>query len=479
MAGRSTRTVGVHSPDRRAVDGIARDQTVRVISVYATNWRHPGHVRSPDLEVELGWLREFYHLYRDQLPSVLTRRRHVGDELEIGRATREVEIIVAETWLFALPFGEVVAALTLEFRSGDLSTDAAPTVTVLEHCERADITVAGATLAQHVADLAGRAGATLRNDGVEGLPPERHQVVFAHAESGHAPPDEDQLTRILYTVDPPYRQEFMDVERPSGLNQKERTLGAVTPHVSLLYGHKEYVENSIFLTTVQAVGAAARFRHIWYEAYGHVRKFRDHGQAQVAGVQRREDLEELVDELGNLQLDLSFSVETSSDLGLLIPSLRIESFHRALYKVLELPTRAETVSKMFTRLDGSIRSEITAIEIRERREEQVKRLRGAIAASVLSIVGVPVGFLTAFFGINATEVEARWSMFDLHHYLGAYVVAACLAMIPVCVFLAPYGYSLLRRRFHGGGRERALGVRNPSVLRVTPPTAGARTGAGR
>jgi hypothetical protein len=146
--------------------------------------------------------------------------------------------------------------------------------------------------------------------------------------------------------------------------------------------------------------------------------------------------------------------------------------------VLELPTRAETVSKMFTRLDGSIRSEITAIEIRERREEQVKRLRGAIAGSVLSMVGVPVGVLTAFFGVNAREVEAKWSMFDLHHYLGVYVVAACLALIPVLVFLAPYVYSGVLRRFHGA-RGTALGMRNPPDWPVSPPSAGARTGAGR
>ena len=39
-------------------------------------------------------------------------------------------------------------------------------------------------------------------------------------------------------------------------------------------------------------------------------------------------MEFLADELGNLELDLSFSVEASADLGLLIPLLRIESFTR-------------------------------------------------------------------------------------------------------------------------------------------------------
>jgi hypothetical protein len=125
---------------------------------------------------------------------------------------------------------------------------------------------------------------------------------------------------------------------------------------------------------------------------------------------------------------------------------------------MELETRAETVSKMFTRLDGSVRSEITAIEIRERREDEAKRLRGAIAASALSMVGVPVGFLVAFFGVNATQVNPGISMFDLSHYYLAYLAAGFLALIPVLVFLTPYGYAWLRdrRRARSGqsGRSR-------------------------
>jgi hypothetical protein len=283
----------------------ARHNTVRVISVYATRWRHQGHAEGRQPDFDLGRLWEFFDLFRDQVPRVIAYEPIAPDELVLEEARGEVEITMAESWLFALPFAEVVAALTLDFLSPDLNVDETPAVKVLEHCAYAKTWVRGQDLASHVAALAERAGATARDERLTPMPPERHQIVFAREAPDHKPPDEDKLKRILYRIDPPYRDEFMPIERPAGLNQEGRTLGAVTPYVSLLYGHQEYVQNSIFLTTVQTVGAAARFRQIWYEAYQHVRKFRETGQAQEVGVQRREDLEELVDELGNLELDLS------------------------------------------------------------------------------------------------------------------------------------------------------------------------------
>jgi hypothetical protein len=89
---------------------------------------------------------------------------------------------------------------------------------------------------------------------------------------------------------------------------------------------------------------------------------------------------------------------------------------------------------------------LRAIDIRERREEAEKRVRGAIAVSVLSAIGVPLGFLVAFFGINATQVDSSRSIFDIHHYLGVYVAAGVLALIPVLVFAILYSRSWLRTR---------------------------------
>ena len=416
---------------------------IRVIGIYATHWRYRKHTPSVQPGFELGLLEEFHHLFQDQLPRVLFHEWVPVQMLAFappGRPTVKVtEITNAEFWLFVLPSDQVVAAVALGFPSPDLNEDPTLVVKILEFCAYSQIMISDFKLLDHIRRRAGKVSAeeidnTDNTDKAISLPPERHQIVLAPKFPGKEPPSQDVMKRILYRINPPYRQEFMPLALPSGLNQEESTFGAVTTYVSLLSGHEKFVDDSVFLTTAQAVGTAARFRQIWHAAHQNVRTFRETGQARRVGEQRRADLEELVDELGNLELDLSFSVETSADLGLLIPSLRIESFHRALYRVMELPTRASTVSQMFVRLDSSVRSELRAIDIRERREEEEKRLHGAIAVSVLSVIGVPLGFIVAFFGINATEVDNKLSLFDFSHYLIAYIIAGVLAMIPVIVF---------------------------------------------
>ena len=332
-----------------------------------------------------------------------------------GAAT---EFSAVDVWLFALPSDQVVAALDLTFSSPDLNVDSGATVRVLESTAYADVTVGDLSLADCIAELAGQANAERIGGREDGLPPERHQAVFAPEVGVHAIPADEIVKRILYRIDPPYREEFLPIDRPAGLNQEQRSLCAVTPYVSLLYGHDIALENSVFLTTVQAVGTAARFRQIWRDAYKDVRWFRSMVQSRTIGQQRRGDLEVLSDRLGNHELELSFSVETSAISDC---SSRLCGSAASIWRCTtswNCRARAEKVSRMFTRLEASIRSELTAIDIRERRDEEDQRLRFAGAASAVGFVVAPAGFLLAFFGINAVQVSNSYSIFDWSHYSG-------------------------------------------------------------
>jgi hypothetical protein len=51
------------------------------------------------------------------------------------------------------------------------------------------------------------------------------------------------------------------------------------------HGHLRYVEDSIFLSTVHAVGTASIFRQIWHDAYQQVRQFKERKQSQETGLQ--------------------------------------------------------------------------------------------------------------------------------------------------------------------------------------------------
>lgn len=454
---------------------------IRVISIYATRWRWTGKPDPRLPHLELGQLDEFYGLFQEQLPQVIHQSSNPAATIAFAPKTcntaqhnatarpripqdERVEICSAHSWLFVLPSDQVVAALDFNVRSEFLHVDLLPIVKLLEQCAYARLIVGKFPLEEHIAALARKSGAE-EIDANTILPPERHQIVFVEHTEG-TPPDDKMIKDILYRVDPPNRPEFMEYKKPSGLNQIDRTLCAVTPYVSLLYGQQTYVENSVFLTVVQAVGTAARFRQIWHEAHSRVRKFRNDYQEKRLGVQRRGDLEFLADELGNLALDLSFSVETSADLGLLIPALRIESFHKELYAAMELRERAETASRMFIRLDASIRSELTAIEIRERQQQEEKRLRWGAAITVVSLIAVPIGFLGAYFGINASEVNDDWSMFDMSHHRLAYVTASCLALIPFITFLALNGRAWLTNQQEKKQREKHLRTLSGSHARV-------------
>lgn len=458
----------MHTVDVAGVNNSSVED-VRVISIYATSWRYRGPAPKIPLEEKLPLgvrLEEFHYLFREQLPLLLYDRTLEVEDLGLSdpladtksKAPRsrtwtvnDLKISQVKIWLFYLPSDQVVAALDVKFSSPPIDSDAESTIRVLENCAFAEFTInedrekPGESLGQHIARISEERGCEVIKEDVGlpleeyrvKLPPERHQIIFAPSYKGRQPLNQVQATPILYRAEPPFRPEFLEIREPLGLNPTDETKrGLVTPYTSLLVGHHEYIKNSVFLTAVQAVGTSARFRQIWHKAHGRVREFRIILQEQL-GVQRRADMEKLADELGNLELELSFSVETSSDLGLLIPTLRSVSFHRELYAAMELQERADRVSRMFTRLESSIRSELTAIDIRDNKKNDRRRLRWNFALNLLGVVVVPISLLLAFFGVSTKDVEGESSMYDIHRYQWEYLsVGAVALLIPLLAWVA-------------------------------------------
>jgi hypothetical protein len=451
---------------------------VRIANVYATRWRRSSiELDKTGAESELDQrletfdlvkrLATFSRLFGGQLPVVLDGVRVTGAEVTLGQTVPAEKVTSAELLIFALPFpaDQVVAALVLDFDSPDLNQDSSLTQTILKSCVDAEVRIDHVDLATWVDHLAAGAKAEEvtspgQADRRGGLPTERHHIVVVGELGGADPPGDNMIKQLLLGIEPPYRPEFTELKRPVGLNQEDDAFGAVSPTISFLYGHPDDVENSVFLTTVQAVGTASRFQQIWQAAYHHIREFQANKQAEQSGIQKRGDLESLADEMGNLELDLAFSVETAADLGLRIPSSRIDSFHRDLYEVMQIRTQASTVSQMFVRLGGSIRSEITAIESRERQQEEERRLRVAVALGVVTCLAAPLTFFIGFFGMNATQVHASSSMWDWGEYHWTYVAAIALALIPVVAFFFLHGRMLVRK--HREGRAKRAQASRPS-----------------
>ena len=95
---------------------------------------------------------------------------------------------------------------------------------------------------------------------------------------------------------------------------------------------------------------------------------------------RRQELERISDQLRGLELRLTYSVKASADFGLLVLSMRAESFHQALYESMGLAGRATAAARMQERPEAAISAELTAIESVERRTDENRRVRYAAVA---------------------------------------------------------------------------------------------------
>src|SRR5438552_18691864 len=73
-------------------------------------------------------------------------------------------------------------------------------------------------------------------------------------------------------------------------------------------------------------------------------------------------------------------------------------------------------------------AKLTAIEGIERRADDNRRVRYAVAVGFVSAVAIPASLILTFLGINASQVSPDRSMFSTH-YLGMYIAVGALIVI--------------------------------------------------
>lgn len=197
-----------------------------------------------------------------------------------------------------------------------------------------------------------------------------------------------------------------EIRRPVAMNLRPGTWCGVLAQTSVVIGrHSDAVMAGICLTVVQAVGTAARFQTIWNRAFDQASTFQREYQDEPMGSRPRKALEELSDELGNLEFELAFNVGTAADLGLRIPSARIDDFHHALFEALELRQRVLTVGEMFIQARNSVRSELTAIESREMRAASSRTLVLDVTYGLAGLTLGGVAVVLAYLGMSTSDLE--------------------------------------------------------------------------
>ena len=303
-----------HAQDQGAAESAdgAGQQRVRVTNMYATPWRLADSAAQGELQhyLRLWRFERYYRLSADQLPGVLCREALDVSALRFQRWQHAATVTGARIWLFRLPSGQIVAALSL-----DTTCELLDTIDLLEDCYFADLQIGEQSLAEYAHALAVQLGAD--GSAEPDFLPERHQMVL-----GASRPEEDcedALQRLIYRANLPYRKEYSAIRYPAELNRRPGWLAAVGPYVSVVCGHSDFIENAVFLSAVQAVAAAAQLRAIRQAAYADVRLFRNVEAAGGTTRDRRRMLERIADQLGDLELELSYSVEASADLGIARP----------------------------------------------------------------------------------------------------------------------------------------------------------------
>ncbi len=423
---------------KRLFDPPAQRDCVRLTNIYATPWHLPEDADHalPGEYLRLGRLEEYFTGSAAQLPKVIQRIDLDHDQIAFRRWDRLRVLTGARLWLLVVPSRQIVAVLSL-----DVSCELAHTIDLLEDCYYLDVKVGDQTVTTLAAEALGMEG---------GFLPERHQIAFGPKMS--AAKCDDIVQRVIYRSDLPYRKEFSAITYPVELNRRPDAVAAVGPYVSVLCGQQDYVENTVFLSAVQGVASAARLREIRSAAYSAVSTFRAGDRTHQGTQMRRKILESLSGKLGDMELDLSYSVEATADLGLLVPSLRVVGYHDALYEAMGLVAKAETVARMLRRLERATAAELTAIESQERRADEDRRLRWTVAIGFVSTIAVPVGLILAFLGINAREVDNSWSMFDTR-YLPVYALAIVLLLVGALISAALYAQQrrAMRRNGHSHG----------------------------
>jgi hypothetical protein len=246
------------------------------------------------------------------------------------------------------------------------------------------------------------------------------------------------LQRLIYRADLDWRPEHSSICFPGELNRRPTSRAAMGAFVSVLAGQQDYIENCALLSAVQIVSAMAKVRDIRAAAYASLVGLRQlaSDRPSMRTADRRATLSQIADAAARQELQLTFGVETAQEIGILVPSLRVDEYHRQLAECTGLGDNIRTVSGMLARLTSVIASEKASQDTYDVRREDLRRLRWGIAVGILSVVAVPIGIVLGYFGGNYPEVDPRISMFSWRHYHDMYLTVAGIIVGSGLVFLA-------------------------------------------
>jgi hypothetical protein len=256
---------------------------------------------------------------------------------------------------------------------------------------------------------------------------------------------------------------------PEWLNSPGETVALHGRGVAVLGGWSQPAENALAVVSPITVSALALLKRARESVFAAVREA---GQASVdSPTEARRLISTLSDRINALQLELSFGVESYVD-SILLPEHLIGSFQVSLREAAGLLESLLNTSRMLDRLTAAVAAQQASLDaaIADRNDRRFRTSSNIVAGA--SLVALPSALLLAFFGVNATDVDATKSILDLTVYWRAYLIA----FVPFLIIMG-IGYA----RLVGIRRVRLLGAaatQTPPVPSQLVRQAGPRTGVG-
>lgn len=222
-----------------------------------------------------------------------------------------------------------------------------------------------------------------------------HQIVFLPDD--HDEPEWGLWQRLIYRFDDDARREFTSITQPAELNRRPGQVAAVGTYGTVLWRLQSDVEQGIVISAalnVSALSSLQRTRALTHTTLKDLhRKAAQSDASFPTPALRRQQRHELVgiqETLSFLEAELTFGAEASATIAPLLPSLRIESYHQALYEAAGIQDQAAGVDRMLGRLRASVGDELAALENAETIVRELRVRRWSIGAQALAAVTVPL-----------------------------------------------------------------------------------------
>ncbi|MEM9654396.1 MAG: hypothetical protein AAGA65_20050 [Actinomycetota bacterium] len=250
--------------------------------------------------------------------------------------------------------------------------------------------------------------------------------------------------------------DFSSIGRPDELNRRPGQIAAVGGFGSVLWRQQSYVEAGVVLSASLIVSAVASLRETRAAAHAALRDLHSLSEADVdlysTSESRRNLRYQLVashETISRLEAELTFGAEASATITPLLPSLRVEAYHRTLYEAADITRQAHLVDRMLARLRASSEAELSALQTVESGLAQLRVRRWSIAAQVLAAITIPLTLLLAYFGVSTSDVSDESSITDFGAYWVPYTITGILVLGAALLLVALWLVD--RRRMRDAG----------------------------